>query len=171
MIYRPGDYACINITSHSFGSKLADAAIKYFTQSEFCHTVAIVSETGDIVEARPHGGVSRGHISEYDGMTKIFSNTNLSPVQRTGIVRYVEGLVGKDSYNFGGVLELGLYLKGVNWKWLEHRVASDSAEDRQTFCSQLLAMAGRANNVPEWMCGFPYATLVTPADLAKLALN
>ena len=171
MLYNPGDYFCVDITSHSWGAKLADAAIKYFTKSKFCHSALVVSNSGDIVEARPHGGVSRGHISEYDGMTKIFSNTLLTATQRVGIVDYANNLVGKDTYNFGGVIELGLYTKGIQWNWLERHVATDSAEDRQTFCSQLVAMAGRANSVPEWMCGKPFATLVTPADLALLALH
>lgn len=168
--YNPGDYFCVDITSHSWGAKLADWAIKYFTNSQFCHSALVTSANGDIIEARPHGGVTRGHISEYAGMTKIFSNTILTTGQRAGIVNFAGNLVGKDSYNFGGVVELGLYTKGIQWNWLEEHVASDSAEDKMTFCSQLVAMAGRANGVTEWMCGLPYATLVTPANLAELAM-
>lgn len=171
MLYVPGDYVCVDITSHAWGAKLADAAIKYFTKSEYCHAFLISSASGDIIEARPHGGVARDHISKYNGMKQLVSNTTLSAGQRTGIVSYAENLVGKDSYNFSGVVNIGLYLKGFRWSWLENEVASDSAEDKMTFCSQLVAMAGRANNVPSWMCEKPFATLVTPADLALLSIK
>lgn len=171
MLYQPGDYFCVDITSHSWGAKIADAAIKYFTNSKFCHSALISSTDGNIIEARPHGGVAKDHISKYDGMTKIFSNTPLTLQQRNGIVAFAANLEGKDTYNFAGVIELGLYTKGINWNWLEQHIATDSAEDAMTFCSQLVAMAGRANNVPQWMCGKPYATLVTPSDLALLAMK
>lgn len=171
MKYNPGDYFCVSITSHAWKTWLADETIKLFTHSEFCHSALISSTSGDIIEARPKGGVTRNHISEYDGMAKVFSSTVLSNTQRTGIVDFAENLVGKDSYNFLGVCSLGLYLEGARWTWLENKIASDAAEDKQTFCSQLVAMAGRANNEVSWMCNKPYATLVTPSDLAVLAIS
>lgn len=170
-MYLPGDYVCVDITSHSWKEELSDAAIRYFTKSDFCHSFLVTSMAGDIIEARPHGGVARDHLSKYNGMKQIGSNTNLNDAERNGIVAYAQGLVGEDSYGFTGVINLGLYLKGARWSWLEREVASDAAEDKQTFCSQLVAMAGRANGVTEWMCDLPYATLVTPANLATLAMK
>lgn len=171
MLYTPGDYYCVDITSHGLVEKICDDAIKYFTNSDYCHTFLITSTDGDIVEARPHGGVDKGHIDEYKGMKMVQSSTVLTNAQRLGIVHYAESLVGKYTYNFAGVCLLGLYLKGVRNSLVEKEVASDAAEDKRTFCSQLAAMAGRAYGVTEWMCGLDYATLVTPADLALLAIK
>ena len=166
MIYKPGDYVCVDITAHSWNQIAADEAIRYFTRSRVCHSFLITSEDGEIIQATPSKGVDYGHISEYDGMPKTFSTTYLTDAQRKGIVNSAKYYVGRDSYGFLDIVYLGLYLKGYNWNWLESEVLE---EKNRTICSQLVAMCGQDNGINSWLCGKQYPILVAPADLDNLA--
>lgn len=167
-IYRPGDYVCVDITSNHIGAWLADHAIKYFTKSEFCHAFIYAETDGTIIEARPHGGVSYDHISKYDGMLQVGSTTSLTNAERSKIVDKAWELKGRDAYGFLDILYLGMYTQGYSWNWLENKVL---AETSRTICSQLVAMCGVAATVNEWLCNKPHPNLVTPANLANLAIS
>lgn len=167
MQFQPGDYVCVDITTPGLGNWIADHAIRFFTHSKFCHTFIVADTNGTIIESIPSKGVHEGHIDQYKGMTMIGSSTQLSPKTRQGIVKSAYGYVGRTGYGFSDIAELALYTQGFHWNWLESEVAE---ETHRTICSQLAAMCGRENGVPEWMCGLPYPTLVTPANLANLAM-
>lgn len=167
-MYQPGDYICVDINSHSPGAWLADHAIQWFTHSKFCHAFIYVDTDGTIIESTPRHGVHIANISEYEGMTMIGSSTNLTDHQRSDIVWSAYSYVGRDSYGFLDIAYLGLYTQGYNWKWLESQVLE---EKNRTICSQLVAMCGQDAGVNDWLCEKAVPQLVTPADLAKLAMK
>lgn len=167
-MYKPGDYICVDINSHSPGAWLADHAIQFFTHSKFCHAFLYVDTDGTIVESTPRQGVQKANISKYAGMLKVGSTTELTNDQREGIIEAAYSYVGKTGYGFLDIVNLAFYTRGINLTWLENEVQE---EDHRTICSQLVAMCGRAKRVFEWMCGKKYPTLVTPADLARLAMK
>lgn len=167
-MYQPGDYICVDINSSSLGAWLADHAIKWFTHSKFCHAFIYAGTDGTIIESTPRQGVHKSNISEYAGMTMLGSNTALTDIQRAGIVKTAYSYVGRTGYGFLDIAYLSMYLNGVNWNWLESEVLE---ENDQTICSQLVAMCGAANGISSWLCGKSHPNLVTPADLAKLAMK
>lgn len=166
-MYTPGDYICVDINSHSPGAWLADHAIKWFTHSNFCHAFIYAGKDGTIVESTPREGVHECNISEYEGMTMIGSKTDLTDEQRTKIIENAYSYVGRDGYGFLDIGYLALYTNGVSWPWLEGEVLDEKS---RTICSQLVAMCGLDIPDQPWLCGKPHPNLVTPADLANLAM-
>lgn len=167
-MFQPGDYVCVDVTPKLFTTRwIVDSAIKLFTHSKFCHAFIVTDTNGEIVEAHAGPGVHVSNISEYSGMMMLGSKDNLSPAQRAGIVKSAYSLVGRDSYGFLDIVNLGLYCSGISWNWL---ISEVQEETHRTICSQLVAMCGAANGVTQWLCGKEYASLVTPADLANYAL-
>ena len=167
MNYRPGDYACVD-TIYPFWQLqdfIPSKAIQLFTHSKYCHTFVIVSEDGDIVEARPKGA-AKSHISEYGNDPIIYSSTILTDEQRKDIVSNSLSYIGTP-YGFLDIAYLGLYTQGIHWNWLLQRVLNQ----HRMICSQLVATAGLNARTPvtEWLCGRPDPQLVTPGDLALLA--
>lgn len=168
-LYKSGDYCCVTVTGTGFENRTCDAAIHWFTKSDFAHAFIVTNaETGEIVEATPGKGVAYANITKYAPYTKIFSNTILSQEQRDGIVQSARNQVGRLSYGFKDILYLGMYTQGVRWNWLESEVLE---ENRQTICSQSVAMCGMENGVKSWLCGQPHPNLVWPGALANLAMG
>lgn len=167
-MFTPGDYICVDINSSSPGAWLADHAIKWFTNSKFCHAFIYADADGTIIESTPREGVHASNIREYSGMTTLGSSTALTAQQRAGIVKSAQRYVGRTGYGFLDIAYLSMYLSGINWNWLESEVLE---ENDQTICSQLVAMCGAANGVKSWLCGKSHPNLVTPADLANLSLK
>lgn len=163
-MFVPGDYVCVD----QGNGGLVDAAIRHFTHSDYCHALIYADTDGTVIEALAKHGVRRANISEYAGAKLLGSKTYLTGTERTAIVAHAESMVGKVGYGYWDIAELFLYLNGIRFNWLEDAVADDNSI---TICSQLVALSGRAGGITEWMCGLPYASLVTPANLANLALK
>ena len=166
-LYRSGDYCCVETTGPGWSNKVCDAAIHWFTRSDYAHAFIITDAAkGEIVEATPHAGVGYANISKYAGCKKIFSNTVLSDVQRDKIIECADGQVGRYSYGFKDIAYLAMYTQGIRWNWLENEVLE---ENKQTICSESVSMCGVYALVNEWLCGQSHPNLVWPGALANLA--
>lgn len=163
MTFTAGTYGCVDSRSPNLYGRLMEAAIRYFTKSSYSHAFVIISESGDIVEAMP-GGARLANISEYAGLNIILYSGEMNDNQRHLVVQAAKRYIGTP-YGFLDIVYLGLYLRGINWKWLLGKIRRTS----RMICSQLVAQCGVEASVPSWMCGKEFAQLVTPADLAKLA--
>jgi hypothetical protein len=98
----------------------------------------------------------------------IHSTSTLSDNQRTLVVECARNQVGRESYGFLDIAYLALYTQGHTWNWLESEVLE---EDKQTICSQSVAMCGQYAKEMSWLCGQPHPNLVWPGALATLAEN
>jgi hypothetical protein len=164
---KSGDYVCVTITGTQLVNKICDNTIHYFTKSPYAHAFIVTdAANGTIVEATPGKGVASSNIKKYLPYKMIYSTTVLSDIQRGLIVSAVENQVGRYSYGFKDILYLGMYTQGIRWNWLESEVLE---ENRQTICSQSVAMAGNSAGVKSWLCGEPHPNLVWPGALASLA--
>jgi hypothetical protein len=168
-LYKSGDYCCVTITGRGFQNTVCDDAIHFFTKSPYAHAFMITDASiGEIVEATPGKGVAYANISKYAPYEKVFSSSILSDVQRGKIINCARNQVGRYSYGFKDIVYLGMYTQGVRWNWLESEVLE---ENRQTICSQSVALCGVAGNETSWLCNQPHPNLVWPGSLAKLALG
>jgi hypothetical protein len=154
---KPGGYGCVRLTDF-FGT-----AIRVLTKSNYSHS--FITLGGSLIaEARPHG-FAIGDISEYQGKTMVFDNSDqLTDVQRVGICATARTLADAHiGYGFLDIAWLGLhYAGGINWNWLMEKVEDDS----RMICSQAVAFCGKENGVNEWLCGQPNAQEVVPGMLA-----
>jgi uncharacterized protein YycO len=166
---KSGDYVCVTITGTGFSNTVCDAAIHWFTKSPYAHAFMVTDVTkGEIVEATPHAGVGYSNIEKYLPYKMVFSSTELSDIQRDKTVECAKAQVGRYSYGFKDILYLGMYTQGIRWNWLEGEVLE---EDKQTICSQSVAMCGVYADVNSWLCGQVHPNLVWPGSLATLALT
>jgi hypothetical protein len=164
---KSGDYVCVTVTGTHLSNKICDDAIHWFTKSPYAHTFIVTDALkGEIVEATPHAGVGYSNIEKYLPYKMVYSTTALSDIQRGLVIECAKNQVGRYSYGFKDILYLGMYTQGISWKWLEDEVLE---ENKQTICSQSVAMAGQFADVKSWLCGQPHPNLVWPGSLATLA--
>jgi hypothetical protein len=140
-------------------------AIRTFTHSQFDHAFVVVDNDGTIVEADPRGA-SVAHISKYNHLQMYVSQTILTNEERDAIAQNAMDCVGI-GYGFLDIICLALVQFKLPYKILFRYVLSQ----KRMICSQLVAYSGVTAGVTSWLCGKPYAQLVTPADLALLRLE
>lgn len=151
----PGRYVCVR--TGGFIGWLIRKVTKSATNHAF-----LVTGPGEIIEARPRGGVCRGTLVEYAGMYAVANTRELmTQPQRIAVVAKAETLLG-DEYNFEADADIGLEDLGWHWRFLM-RI---SGARKHFMCSQAVVTCGVAAGLP-WDCGKGSPDQVAPGDLAR----
>ena len=151
----PGRYVCV-ATPDPVGW-----LIRRITHSSVNH-VFIVTGPGEIIEARPRGGVCRGTLAEYAGRYAVANTAEaMTQAQRIASAAEAEKQL-RTGYNFWADADIGLEDLGWHWRLL----ARIARVDKRLMCSQMTVACGKAAGL-DWMCGKATADQVSPGDLAN----
>jgi hypothetical protein len=151
----PGRYVCV--ATPDFAGWL----IRKVTHAKTNH-VFVVTGPGEIIEARPRGGVCRGTLAEYAGRFAVANTAEpVTQEQRIAVAAEAEKQLAT-GYNFWADADIGLDDLGWHWRLLE-RIAR---VDKRLMCSQMTVACGKAGSL-DWLCGKASADQVAPGDLAN----
>ena len=157
MSIEPGRYVCVSTPG------FAGWLIRQVTHSAANH-VFIVTGPGEIIEARPRGGVCRGTLAEYAGRYAVANTAEaMTQEQRIAVAAEAEKLLAVP-YDWIADADIGLEDLGWHWRLLA-RIARVS---KRLMCSQMTVTCGKAGGL-DWLCGKASADQVAPGDLAKRA--
>lgn len=135
--------------------------IRKITRSKVNH-VFIVTGPGEIIEARPRGGVCRGALAEYAGRHAVANTAEpMTDAQRQAVVAEAERLLGV-AYDWFADADIGLEDLGWHWRLL----AKIARASKRLMCSQMTVLSGKAAGL-DWLCGKASPDQVAPGDLAK----
>jgi hypothetical protein len=156
-VIEPGRYVCV-ATPDPIGW-----LIRKVTRSKTNH-VFVVTGPGEIIEARPRGGVCRGTLAQYAGRYAV-SNTAeaMTDAQRAAVAAEAEKLLHVP-YDWFADADIGLEDLGWHWRLL----AKIARVSKRVMCSQMTVLCGKAAGL-DWLCGKASADQVAPGDLAKRA--
>jgi hypothetical protein len=169
---QPGDYACVqirHITKTIFGRRiklpnLMGYLIRLFTLSKYDHCFIYIGK-GEVLGAAPGKlGVHIVPLADYADCLTQWGTTPTTFAQRNAVLVAAIRKLGTP-YGVLDIIYLGLSIWGFRPAWLLSQVLR---EDRM-ICSQFVAYCGETAKIDAWMCGQPFAQIVTPELLAKLA--
>lgn len=153
---QPGTYVCLKTRTW------LGWLVRLFCRSPFDHAVLVVAP-GEIVQATTKG-VHRGPLPQFRGCLAVANaGDRIWSHDREAIVAKALTYAG-DEYAFPAIVVIGLRKLGLKWNWLLRA----SADKDAVFCSELVALAGRAGH-QDWNCSEETAATVTPAQLAGRA--
>ena len=151
----PGRYVCV-ATPDFFGW-----LIRKVTHAKTNHVV-VVTGPGEIIEARPRGGVCRGTLAQYAGRYAVANIAEpMTDVQRAAVVAEAVVLLHVP-YDWLADADIGLEDLGWHWRLLA-RIARVS---KRLMCSQMTVKCGKAGGL-DWLRGKASGDQVSPGDLAN----
>jgi hypothetical protein len=135
--------------------------IRKITRSKVNH-VFVVTGPGEIIEARPRGGVRRGTLAEYAGRYAVANTAEaMTQAQRIAVAAEAEKQL-RTPYDWIADADIGLEDLGWHWRLL----ARIARVDHRLMCSQATVACGKAAGL-DWLCGRASADQVSPGDLAN----
>jgi len=152
---RPGDVLLVE------GSSRVSLAIKYLTESTWSHAALYVGDAlrgvrspapaAALIEADLQRGVIAVPIAKYAvANTRICRPVGLTPEDRTAVVNYMIGSLGKQ-YDLRNILDLVRYLlpqPPVPARWRRRVLALGSGDPTRAICSTLIAEAFQSVRYP-----------------------